>query len=152
MSETRRDFLKATAVAGGTLAANMAMLRNVHAAGDEVIRIGLVGCGGRGSGAIEQCLRAGRNVRAVALADAFRDRAEGLRNTLRNNQAVRDRVDIPDGRLFVGLDAYQRVIEHVDLALLATPPGFRPMHIEAAVRARKNIFTEIGRASCRERV
>jgi predicted dehydrogenase len=142
MSETRRDFLKATAVAGGALAANMAMLQNVHAAGDDVIRIGLVGCGGRGSGAIEQCLRAGRNVRAVALGDAFRDRAEGLRNTLQNNQAVRDRVDVPDGRIFVGLDAYQRVIESADLVLFATPPGFRPMHIEAAVRARKHIFTE----------
>lgn len=142
MTETRREFLKTSAVAGGALAANLSLLGNVHAAGSDVIRIGLVGCGGRGSGAIEQCLRAHGSVRAVALGDAFRDRAEGLRNALRNNQNVRDRVDIPDGRIFTGLDAYQQVINSVDLVLLATPPGFRPTHLRAAVAARKHVFTE----------
>jgi predicted dehydrogenase len=143
---TRRDFLKTSAVAGGVLAAGGLM--NVHADGPEVIRIGLVGCGGRGSGAVEQCLRAGAlanphvNVRLVALGDAFRDRAAGLRNRLSSTDGLRDKVDVPDDRIFVGLDAYQHVIDNVDLVLLATPPGFRPIHIRAAVAARKNIFTE----------
>src|SRR5439155_16617775 len=83
-NEPRRELLKTSAVAGGALPANLSLLSNVHAAGEDIIRVGLVGCGGRGSGAIEQCIRGGRNVRVVALGDAFRDRADGLRNSLRN--------------------------------------------------------------------
>src|SRR5262245_33003184 len=146
MSESRRDFLKASAVAGGALAANLSLLSGVHAGSSDVIRVGLVGCGGRGSGAIEQCIRGGRNVKVTALADAFRDRAEGLRNALRNlantNADLRNSVDIPDERVLVGLDAYERMLPHVDVVCLATPPGFRPIHIRAAVAARKHIFTE----------
>jgi myo-inositol 2-dehydrogenase / D-chiro-inositol 1-dehydrogenase len=143
---TRRDFLKSSAAAGSVLAAGS--LLNVHAQGGDALRVGIVGCGGRGSGAIEQCLRAGTlanpqvNIRLVAMGDAFRDRATALRNRLRNNEAVRDRVDVPDDRVYVGLDAYQQVINNVDLVVLATPPGFRPIHLRAAVAARKNIFTE----------
>jgi myo-inositol 2-dehydrogenase/D-chiro-inositol 1-dehydrogenase len=140
--ETRRDFLKTSAVTGGALAANLGLLANVHAGGGDAVRIGLIGCGGRGSGAVEQCLRAGPNVRVVALCDAFRDKAESLRNSLRGNQAVRANVDVPDDRIFIGLDGYQQVIAASDVVLLATPPGFRPLHIRAAVSARKHIFTE----------
>jgi myo-inositol 2-dehydrogenase / D-chiro-inositol 1-dehydrogenase len=141
MSETtRRQFIKKTAVAGAGLAAGFAS--GVHAQGSEVIRAGLIGCGGRGTGAAEQCIRGHQSVRLVAMADAFRDRAEGCRNTLRSNQQIRERVDVPDDRIFVGLDAYQRVIENCDVVVLATPPGFRPGHIRAAVAARKHIFTE----------
>jgi predicted dehydrogenase len=137
----RRDFLKAGAA--GAVAANLAMLGNVHAGGQEgVIRIGLIGCGGRGSGAVEQCLRAGNNVRLVALGDAFQDRLDGLRTRLQRNQQLSQRVDVPAERCFVGLDAYRSVINSCDLVLLATPPGFRPKHIEAAVSAGKHIFTE----------
>ncbi|MCI0639088.1 MAG: Gfo/Idh/MocA family oxidoreductase [Gemmataceae bacterium] len=140
---TRRDFLKSSAVAGGVLAANMSLLANVHAQGtNETIRVGLIGCGGRGTGAAEQCLRGGRNVRLVALGDGFRDRAEDCRRRLRAIENIRDNVDVADDRIFVGLDAYQRVIEACDLVLLATPPGFRPIHLRAAVAARKHVFTE----------
>lgn len=141
---SRRDFLKASAVAGGVLAAGGLM--NVHAAGNEAIRVGLVGCGGRGTGAAEQCLRAGGlanpnvTVRLTAIGDAFRDRANACRDRLR--QAARNQVDVPDERVFVGLDAYQRVIENSDLVILATPPGFRPIHIRATIAARKHLFTE----------
>ena len=91
MSEetSRRDFLKASAVAGGVLAANLGVLTNAHAQqNNNVIRVGLVGCGGRGSGAIEQCLRADPNARLVAVADTFRDRAESMLTRLRNTQRV----------------------------------------------------------------
>jgi predicted dehydrogenase len=147
MKESRRNFLKTSTIAGGSaLAANLTFLSGVHAGSGDTVRVGLVGCGGRGSGAVEQCIRAGRNVKVVALADAFRDRAEGLRNTLRNlaqnNANLRESVDLPDGRVFVGLDAYERLIENVDVVLLATPPGFRATHIRAAVAARKHVFTE----------
>ncbi|MCS7046599.1 MAG: twin-arginine translocation signal domain-containing protein, partial [Gemmataceae bacterium] len=85
MTATRRSFLKSTTVAtGGVFAANLNLLANVHAAGEDIIRVGLIGCGGRGSGAIEQCIRGGRNVRVVAVGDVFRDRAENVRNSLRN--------------------------------------------------------------------
>ena len=107
-----------------------------------MIRVGIVGCGGRGSGAIEQNLRADANCKLVAVGDAFRDRADRMLTSLRNNAQLRDKVDVPAERIFIGLDAYTHVIENCDLVILATPPGFRPLHLQAAVRARKNIFTE----------
>jgi myo-inositol 2-dehydrogenase/D-chiro-inositol 1-dehydrogenase len=140
---TRREFLKSSAVAGSALAASS--LGNVHAQeSSETIRAGLIGCGGRGTGAAEQCLRAHPSVRLVALADVFRDRADGCLNALRNNQQIANRIDVGQGneRIFIGLDAAERLINNVDLVLLATPPGFRPVHIRAAVAARKHIFTE----------
>ncbi|MSQ96052.1 MAG: Gfo/Idh/MocA family oxidoreductase [Gemmataceae bacterium] len=138
---TRRHFLKTSAVAGGALAASV--LTNAHAQqNNDVIRVGLIGCGGRGSGAIEQCLRADENCRLVAVADTFRDRANRCLTGLRGNAAVRAKVDVPDGRVFIGLEAYQQVIAASDLVLLATPPGFRPIHIRAVVAARKHLFTE----------
>jgi myo-inositol 2-dehydrogenase/D-chiro-inositol 1-dehydrogenase len=140
---SRRDFLKTSAAVGTTALVGSLGLSNVHAqANTDTIRIGLIGCGGRGSGAVEQCLQAGPGVRLVALGDAFRDRMDGLRNRLMQNEQLRDRLDLPQERCFVGLDAYQRVIDACDLVLLASPPGFRATHIQAAVRARKHIFTE----------
>ena len=139
MKSSRRQFLKTTAAIGGVALSQVA---NVHAQGSDVIRVGLVGCGGRGSGAIEQNLRADPNCKLVAVGDAFRDRAEGVLNNLRNNRQLAAKVDVPAERVFIGLDAYQPVIENCDLVILATPPGFRATHLQAAVRARKNIFTE----------
>jgi predicted dehydrogenase len=140
---SRRDFLVNSAVAGGVLAANLGVLTNAHAqASSETVKVGLVGCGGRGGGAIEQCLRADSSVQLVAVADTFRDRAEGLVNRLRGNGAFREKVDVPAARIFIGLEAYQNVIQNADLVLLATPPGFRPTHIRAAINARKHLFTE----------
>jgi predicted dehydrogenase len=138
---TRRDFLKATAAIAGTAAFTSSLgLPNVHARGSDVIRVGLVGCGGRGTGAATQCVRGGENVRLVAMADAFNDRLDGALNRIRNE--VGNRVDVPRERQFVGLDAYERLLPVVDLVVLATPPGFRPAHIRAAVAAGKHIFTE----------
>jgi myo-inositol 2-dehydrogenase / D-chiro-inositol 1-dehydrogenase len=141
-SSTRRDFLKTSAVAGGALAANLSLLSNVHTDGNDTIRIGLVGCGGRGTGAAAQCLRGGPNVRLVALGDAFRDRMQGALNNLQRDQAIRSNIDVPAERQFVGLDAYQQVINASDLVILATPPGFRPQQIRATIAARKHLFTE----------
>jgi predicted dehydrogenase len=139
-SSSRRDFLK-NAAAGTALAAQLDWLGNVHAAGDDVLKVGVIGCGGRGSGAAENCLDAAPNVRITALADAFSDRLDSLRNRLVRER--KDRVDLPPERCFVGLDAYQKVIDSgVDLVILATPPGFRPIHLEAAVQAGKHVFTE----------
>lgn len=138
---TRREFLTTSAVAGAALTASV--LTNAHAQqNNDTIRVGLIGCGGRGSGAIEQCLRADNNCQLVAVADTFRDRADGCLNGLRNNAATRNKVNVPAGNVFIGLEGYTNVIQNSDLVLLATPPGFRPIHIRAAVAARKHIFTE----------
>ena len=137
---SRRDFLKTAAVGTAVAAANLNLLANVHAAGDDLIKVGLIGCGGRGSGAAEQSIHAAPNVKLVAMGDAFKDRLEGSRRGLLK---FKDKVDVPDSRCFVGLDAYKEVINcGVDLVILATPPGFRPLHLQAAVAAGKHIFTE----------
>jgi predicted dehydrogenase len=145
-SSTRRDFLK-TAAAGSALAAWQAPL--VHAQGSDVIKVGIIGCGGRGSGAGDNVLHAAKNVKIVALGDAFKPRVESCRNTL-SRVAQRDEVkklgnsvDLPDDRLFAGLDCHEKVINAgVDYVILASPPGFRPLHLQAAVAAGKHIFTE----------
>jgi predicted dehydrogenase len=140
---SRREFL-ATA-AGTAVAANLALMSNVHAQGtDETIRVGLIGCGGRGSGAAEQCVRGGANVQLVAIGDTFRDRVDGFLNRARRNPDLAQRINVPDGNIFIGLNAFERVlaVPNLNAVILATPPGFRPQHIRAAVAARKHIFTE----------
>jgi predicted dehydrogenase len=149
-SASRRDFLKTAAVAGTALAANFAMLSNVHAAGSDTIKVGLIGCGGRGSGAAENVLHSAPNVEIVAIGDVFKFRTDDLRRRLldiaKNNETVKklvNRVNLPEERCFVGLDAYKDVINSgANYIILATPPGFRPLHLQAAVEAGKNIFTE----------
>jgi predicted dehydrogenase len=135
----RRRFLQTTAASAA--AATLASAPFVHAQGSDILRVGLIGCGGRGTGAAEQALRADANVKLVAVGDAFRDRVESCLTTLRRRNG--DRVDVPADRQFVGLDAYRRVIAAgVDVVLLTSPPGFRPQHIRAAVDADKHIFAE----------
>ncbi|MGD2217912.1 MAG: Gfo/Idh/MocA family oxidoreductase [Gemmatimonadales bacterium] len=104
-----------------------------------VLRAGLIGCGGRGTGAARDFLSAGPNLEIVALADCFRDRLESCRETLREEEGV----EVPDEFCFDGFDAYERLLEtEVDLVLLATPPYFRPEHFEACVDARRHVFME----------
>jgi predicted dehydrogenase len=139
---TRRDFLltsSAAALAGGLF------VPSVHAAGSDTIKVGLIGCGGRGRGAAENiCEGAGtsHNIKIHAVADAFEDRLNDCLGYLRKASVCEGKLDVADDRKFVGFDAYQKVIDCCDLIMLATPPGFRPQHLEAAVKAGKHIFTE----------
>ncbi|MFC1499744.1 Gfo/Idh/MocA family protein [Candidatus Zixiibacteriota bacterium] len=104
-----------------------------------VLKAGLIGCGGRGTGAAGQFLSAGPNLEIVSLADVFQDRLDGCRNSLRRNHEV----EVADENCFTGFDCHERLLEtDVDVVLLATPPYFRPSHFEAAVDARKHIFME----------
>ena len=150
---TRREFLKNSAVAAaGTaaVAADLSLLANVHAAGDEVIKVGLIGCGGRGHGAAENVLSAAPNVEIVAIGDVFKFRVDGLRKGLAdfaNGDKIKklgNKVSLTDDHCYIGLDCHEKVINTpgVNYVILATPPGFRPMHLQAAVAAGKNIFTE----------
>jgi myo-inositol 2-dehydrogenase/D-chiro-inositol 1-dehydrogenase len=146
---SRRDFIKtATATAGAAVAAQLS-LPAVHAAGSDQIKVGVIGCGGRGSGAADNVLNSAPNVKIVALGDVFEDRVKHLRERL-TKLAESDRikqlgnsVELSDGNCHHGLDAYKGVLaSEANYIILATPPGFRPIHLEAAVAAGKTIFTE----------
>jgi len=135
---TRRQFLQSTAA----LAATSAIAANVHAQGTDQLKVGLIGCGGRGTGAAGQALRADRNVKLWAMADAFEDRLNTSLATLSRDQEIANKIDVPAERKHVGFDGYQRVIQSCDVVLLCTPPHFRPMHLRAAVQAGKHVFAE----------
>jgi predicted dehydrogenase len=135
MSTTRRQFLAASALAAATAP-------HAFAGGDDVIKIGLIGCGERGTGAAVNALSADKNVKLVAMGDAFEDRLEGSLKTLLGKKAVADRVDVKSDMKFVGFNAYKDVMAHVDVVLLTTPPQFRPMHLKAAIEAGKHVFAE----------
>jgi predicted dehydrogenase len=140
---SRRDALRA----GGMSAAAAAALANLRAAhadnpSSDTIKVGLIGAGGRGTGALQQTLDVpGSNVKVVAIADAFQNRIDAA---LKGVEKMADKVDVPEDRRFTGLDAAQKVIDlpDVDMVILATPPGFRPYHFEAAIKAGKHVFME----------
>ena len=145
-STSRRRFLQtstaAAAGAGLLLSERIARSAHVGATGDETLRVGLVGCGGRGRGAAVQALTADPNTRLVALADAFADYVERSVEILKKTE-VADRVTVDADHRFSGFDAYQKLIESdVDVVLLATPPHFRPAHLKACVEAGKHVFAE----------
>lgn len=137
---SRRDFLRTSSLLGAAMATGAAG-SGAHAAGNGTIRVGLVGCGGRGTGAAAQAMAAGKDVRLVALGDMFRENLDASRDNLRKDGG--DRFAVPDDHCFTGFDAYKKVIDcGVDVVLLATPPGFRPLHLKAAVEAGKHCFVE----------
>jgi myo-inositol 2-dehydrogenase / D-chiro-inositol 1-dehydrogenase len=142
---SRRAFVQTTAA----MTAGLVLPHRVTASAPkpEVLRVGLIGCGGRGTGAARDCLRASEGVELVALGDMFPDRLESCRTNLAKvaaeEPAFAARYRVKDDHCFTGFDAYEKVLAtDIDLVLLATPPGFRPAHLAAAVAARKHIFTE----------
>jgi predicted dehydrogenase len=142
---SRRHFLKTSTAAavGGVIAAPAILGTKSSAAspGDE-IRVGLIGCGGRGTGAAAQALQAGSDIHLVAVGDAFEKPLAGSIKAIAA-EAGAEKVKVKPDKMFVGLDAYQKVIDSgVDAVLLASPPGFRPVHLRAAVEAGKQIFCE----------
>jgi predicted dehydrogenase len=138
---SRRRFLGATAAVAGASLALPALAPRVHAAGNDTLRIGLVGCGGRGKGAALNALRADPNVKLVALGDTFRDQTEkALKELL--DEDIGARVQVTPERCFSGFDAYKHVIDSCDVVLLCTPPHFRPIQLRAAVDAGKHVFCE----------
>ncbi len=143
---TRRELLRgalATTVVGPYVSASAGVQR--EPGGAEMLRVALVGCGGRGTGAAVNALRADQNVKLVALADVFTDMLESSLNTLTTAEETADlqaKIDVPPERRFVGWDAYKGAIEAADVVLLATSPHFRPLHLRAAVEAGKHVFVE----------
>ena len=131
---SRRDLLKGSAAAVGTLALSGAVVPLAQAQSSDKIRVGVIGCGGRGSGAANDCVNSSPGIEIVALADAFPDRIKGLK----------DRFKVPANRCFTGLDAYKELmaLDDVNLIILATPPGFRPVQLAEAIKRGKNVFME----------
>lgn len=134
---SRRKFIGAAAVTAA--AVNLPISACAQVAGSDELKLALIGCGGRGSGAADQALTSG-GTRLVCMADAFSDRLEPSLSTLQAKHGAK--VDVPDSRKFLGLEAYKEAVQQADVVLLTTPPGFRPMMFKAAVEAGKHIFME----------
>ena len=111
---------------------------------DDTIKVAVIGCGGRGTGAAMQALSTKQNVKLVAMADAFRDRLDSAYKALTDGDEgnVKDRVAVTEETKFVGFDAYKEVIPLADVVIIATPPGFRPIHFEEAIKQGKHVFME----------
>ena len=140
---SRRDFLKRSGAAVAASATLGAIAARSYAAGDETIKVALVGCGGRGGGAAVNALKTQGPTKLVALADVFGDRVNGTLGRL--TKSFKDQVDVPPERAFVGFDAYRKAIDCVapgGVICLATPPAFRPLHLEYAVEKGVHVFME----------
>jgi predicted dehydrogenase len=146
--DKRRDFVKQGSMLAGAIAAAPIISRaNFFSGSDDVIKVAVIGCGGRGTGAAVQALMSKQNVKIVAMADAFRDRLDECYKNVSGELAsagagTKGILDVPEERKFVGFDGYLKAIPLADVVILATPPGFRPIHFEEAVKQGKHIFME----------
>lgn len=143
---TRREFVKhSSMLAGGLMAMPILSNAGYFSSVDDTIRVALVGCGGRGTGAALQAMLSHKNVKLVALADAFRDRLDDCYKSLMgeaDDSGIKERLSVKDENKFTGFDAYLKAIPLADVVILATPPGFRPLHFEEAIRQGKHVFME----------
>lgn len=139
---TRRDFIRAssTAAAFALAAPGILVRESAFAANGDTLKVGLIGCGGRGTGAAGNALTADKNIVLTAVGDAFPEPVAASVRGLK--EQFGERVQVTPDSTFVGLDAYKKVIDQVDVVLLATPPGFRPLHLRYAVEKNKHIFCE----------
>lgn len=141
--KTRRKFIQKTTFASGAILANpfsIEAMSRVH--NEKTLKLALVGCGGRGSGAAVQALTADDNVELVAMADAFGDRLEGSLKRIQEHFEDEKKIEVNSENRFIGFDAYKKAIDLADVVILATPPGFRPYHFEYAVSKEKHVFME----------
>jgi predicted dehydrogenase len=139
---SRRNFVKTTSktVAAGMFLSHLPVFSSAHVLGQEKVKLGLVGCGGRGTGAIFQALKASKSVKLVAMGEVFQHELDTSFLSVSKN--FPNQVDVPKERQFLGLDAYKNVVAECDAVILATPPGFRPEHFEHAINSGKHVFME----------
>lgn len=138
---TRRDFLKAsTAVTGAAMAGTLGISNRIHAAGSDILRVGMIGCGGRCTGAGQQALTADPGARLVAMCDIFMDRVKGSRNAIKGSRG--NQVMVDDDHCFAGFDGYKHVIEASDVVCIANAAKFHPLHAYTAIKAGKHVFVE----------
>jgi len=143
-SVSRRNFVKSSVLATGALAVPTVIPRLVHAGGEETIRLGLVGCGGRGTSAVSNAIESSPNVKIVALADLAQSQLDLSRNTLKSTWEESGNYAVTDENCFVGLDAYRQVCAHpdVDIVIHTTPPGLRYLTLREAIDQGKHSFVE----------
>ena len=142
-SVSRRKFLQGSVVVAGSALTTKALFARGSVGAADLLRIGLIGCGGRGTGAAAQALAADPNVKLVAMGDAFIDHVENSLAKLKADPKIAGKIDVPAERRFSGFDNYQKVLESgIDVVLLAEPPHFRPKHLKAAIEAGKHVFAE----------
>ena len=146
MKTNRRTFLKTSGVlaAGASMAGTLGLSRSAHAAGSDLMKVALIGCGGRGGSAVKDRIQVKDNVKIVAIADALEWRTRNVAEELRSDD-FKQFVDLPDERVFAGLDAYKKAIDCLsagDQVLIATPPGLRPAQYRYAVEKGCHVFTE----------
>ena len=142
-STSRREFCKNTALFTGAMVLPvMPMHSMMNNANDKKLKIALVGCGGRGTGAASQALKADENVELVAMADAFKDRLQSSLDNLLKEFEGSKKINVKEKNKFVGFEAAKKAMDMADVVILATPPGFRPQHFEYAVSTGKHIFME----------
>jgi predicted dehydrogenase len=144
---SRREFVKQSSLlAGGLISAPLLSNAGYFNSVDDTIKVAVIGCGGRGTGAAMQALLTKQNVKLVAMADAFRDRLDECYNALtaEDNEEgnVKAKVTVTEATKFVGFDGYQKAIALADVVILTTPPGFRPIHFEEAIKQGKHVFME----------
>ncbi|MFK5971797.1 MAG: Gfo/Idh/MocA family oxidoreductase [Flavobacteriaceae bacterium] len=141
--KSRRTFCKNTALlSGAMILPTLQMNAMVNVFNDKKLKIALVGCGGRGTGAAVQALKADNNIELVAMADAFEDRLKGSLMNISKEMGEGTKVNVKEKHQFVGFDAAQKAIDLADVVILATPPGFRPQHFEYAIKMGKHVFME----------
>ncbi|WPP50855.1 Gfo/Idh/MocA family protein [Catalinimonas niigatensis] len=143
-SINRRSFVKSSAVAaaGSVFLSQLPVGASAYVGGKETLRVAVIGCGGRGTGAAVQALSVKEDVKLVAMADAFKDRLDESYDNLMKKHGKSGRVDVPEDHKFVGFDGYKNAIALADVVILATPPGFRPIHFEEAINQGKHVFME----------
>ncbi len=143
LQPSRRNFCKNTALfTAGMILPTMEMGAMANVFNEKRLKLAVVGCGGRGTGAVNQALKADENVELVAMADAFEDRLNGSLENLKKQFDGTNKVNVKEKNKFVGFDAYKKAIDLADVVILTTPPGFRPHHFEYAVNAGKHVFME----------
>ena len=141
--ESRRNFVKKTAVLStATLATTLPVDAFANVTENKKLKISLVGCGGRGSGAIVQAMEADDNVEIISMADVFSDRIEKSLKGIREHFGNKKKINLKEKNIFVGFDSYKKAIDLCDVVILATPPGFRPLHFEYAIDNGKHVFME----------
>ena len=141
--ESRRSFVKKTAaITSGAIASTMSIKSFANVNENKKLKLSVVGCGGRGSGAVVQALTADDNVELVSMADTFRDRIDSSLKGIKDHFGDSKKIKIKEKNLFVGFDSYKKAIDLCDVVILTTPPGFRPHHFEYAVNNDKHIFME----------
>jgi myo-inositol 2-dehydrogenase/D-chiro-inositol 1-dehydrogenase len=140
-TKQRRDFLKTSAILTGGALLSGIPLAGAYASGSDIIKIALIGCGSRGTGAAFQALSTKFNLKLVAMADAFPDKLAKSHQTLLAKFGA-EKISVPDDKKFVGFDGYIAAMQDADVVLLCTPPGFRPAHFAEAVKQNKQIFME----------